>query len=363
MIVKVNWKNKQAGTALITVVLIAAVVVVMVVESIKVIKFQKQLSSNLINRDQAYAYLMGMEELAKIYLKKGFDTSDKEIVHLGQPWAQEDILFPIDGGQMTASITDMQSCFNLNSIMAEGKNNQQAAPQSEKPNNDNDGLVNVTQQNSLTDNGLSADNLPNLDTLEELIEKTKPNSEVIGKDLASATKDWIDDDFIETGAAGAEDPYYQGLEIPYRAANNLLAHKSELLTIRGFNHKLYSALKPLVCVLPSKDIYQINVNTVKEENAKLLSSVINSSKVTESDISKALSERPEEGFETVADFFDAMDLQDAKELKSDQLTVTSAYFEMKAIAEIGKTRVQMKTLFERDAESNFKVVSRYYGRD
>jgi len=36
---------------------------------------------------------------------------------------------------------------------------------------------------------------------------------------------------------------------------------------------------------------------------------------------------------------------------------------MTAKAEIGKTRVAMKTLFKKDDKNNFKVVSRYFGKD
>ena len=369
--------KKQQGTALITVVLIAAVVIVMVIESVKTVKYQKQLSSNLINRDQAFSYLLGMEELAKIYLKKAFENTEEDTVHLGQLWAQEDITFPIDGGGMTATIRDMQSCFNLNALLkpssqgsGERGGGERGGEEEGSPRSVNEGLTaSSNSRSSNEDDSGRPSELTGVKVLEVLIDKVKPDSSVIGKDLTAAFKDWMDEDIEPTGAEGAEDDYYQGLEIPYRTANSQIAHESELLTIKGFNREIYFALRPLICVLPDDSINEVNVNTVSAESATLLYAIIdanNSSATTninEGDVSKAISERPEEGYESISDFVQAMGLEDTQSFRSENLTVTSAYFEMRAKAEIGKTRVEMKTLFKKDEDKNFTVVSRYFGRE
>ncbi|WP_196139289.1 type II secretion system minor pseudopilin GspK [Aliikangiella sp. G2MR2-5] len=347
---------RQKGTALVTVVLIAAVVIVMVVESVKTVRFQKQLSTNLINRDQAYSYLIGMEELAKIYLKKAFEAEKGDTVHLGQLWAQDDITFPIDGGAMTASIKDMQSCFNLNTIAEEASTKNQNNSKNSNSNNLNSG-----GQGAAT---------PGQKILEELIEKVKEDSDSIGKDLAEALKDWVDEDSEPSGASDAEDSYYQGLELPYLAANSLIAHESELMTIKGYDQKLYQQLRPYVCVLPDSQVNQINVNTITGESAALVYAVLsiassstqNSNSYSLSDVSKAISDRPEDGYENVQDFIQAMG-SSGKAASTDYLDVTSHYFQMTAKAEIGKTRVEMKTLFKKEDDNNFKVVSRYFGRE
>jgi len=368
-----NFKHQQSGTALITVVLIAAVVIVMVVESVKTIQYQKQLSSNLINKDQAYSYLMGMEELAKIYLKKAFENEKEDTVHLGQLWAQEDITFPLDGGGMTANIRDMQSCLNLNSLLTSGSGGNNTGDTKNPPNNG--GIVNNSPSKSPGGNNLGgsesggSEGVSGVKIFEELVNRVKPDTSIIGKDLAASLKDWMDSDIEPTGAEGAEDDFYQALEIPYRTANSAIAHESELLTIRGFNRDIYFALKPHICVI-NDDVSDINVNTISEESSALVYAILNSNNksggsqsITESDVKKAISARPEEGYESVGEFVKEMGLSGNANFKTTNLTVTSHFFEMKAKAEIGKTRVEMKTLFKREDDNDFSVQARYFGRE
>ena len=359
-----RFYSKQKGTALVTVVLIAAVVIVMVIESVKTIRFQKQLSANLINRDQAYSYLMGMEELAKIWLKRAFENEKQaKTVNLEQPWAQDDITFPIDGGAMTASITDMQSCFNLNIVAEPGNNNTgSGGSRGSGGGTPRGGATSGAQQNNQprSPNGQSGSIPPGQKILEELISQTVESSETPASDLAAAVKDWIDEDF-EPSQQGAEDDYYQGLEVAYRTPNAPIAHVSELRTIKGFNRKVYDSIKKLVCVLP-KEVSKINVNTVLAENSALIYAALQGEGITPSEVQKALSDR-EEAYETVQDFIDATGVARSENLNTDYLGVTSEYFLVNAKAEIGKTRVHLKTIFHRDEDNNFTVHSRYYGRD
>lgn len=335
-----NFPRRQQGTVLITVILIASFVIILVVESIKTVKYQQQLSSNLIHRDQAYSYLMGMEELAKIWMKKAFANEKEDVVHLNQPWAQDDITFPIDGGLMTASIRDMQSCFNLNSIgIIESGDGGQKNPV-------NGGAAETEGQK----------------IFEELIDKTKEDTSITGKALAAATRDWIDSDIEPSGPDGAEDDYYQGLEVPYRTANSKIAHVSELRVIKDFSDGILSILEPYICVIPGEDVEQLNINTITEEQAVLLYAVLNGKDISLSDVKQALSSRGENGFKEVGEFTAELG-EKAKNVNTDRLATTSKYFEISALAEVGRTKVAMKTLFKKDDENNFKVISRYFGKE
>jgi general secretion pathway protein K len=364
-----NFSN-QSGTALITVVLIAAVVIILVLESIKIIRSQKLLSNNLINRDQAYSYLMGMEELAKIWLKKSFDNNKEDNVHLNQNWAQDNITFPLDGGGMTASIIDMQSCFNLNSIVKMSNPDDQSRDNNTLPNTpgqlvqapDNAGAT--EPQPELNSDGTVQQPVGQL-IFEELVNQIKENSDITGKELAAILRDWIDEDTEPFEADGAEDSYYQGLDVAYRTGNTLIAHTSELLAMKNFNMVIYQKLLPHICVLPDENDYQININTVKQDSAVLLYAALGAKGVTLSEVTQALNARGEKGFEKMEDF-----LEEFGEKKGnidrkfqERLTVKSDYFQMSAKAEIGKTRVSMKTLFKKDPKNNFKIVSRYIGKE
>jgi general secretion pathway protein K len=350
---------RQTGTVLITVVLIAAFVIVLVIQSVKTVRFQKQLSSNLINRDQAYSYLMGMEELAKIWLKKAFDNEKGETVHLNQPWAQDNITFPIDGGMMIASIRDMQSCFNLNSVAVIDNNpgNNQQGGDLKSPNPVDD----ATPERDERDPADPYAKTLGQEIFEELVHKISDDTQVTGQALATALRDWIDADIDPAGPDGAEDGYYQGMAIPYRTANSPIAHISELRAMKDFGPAIYEKLTPFVCVLPDENVVTLNVNTIAEDAVVLLEAALGG-KVTASEISQALSKRGEEGFEDIQQF-----LAEFGEKKLDKyaarLGVTSEYFEVSSQAEIGKTRVALKTLFKKEENNQFKVVSRYYGKE
>ncbi|MCW8875816.1 MAG: type II secretion system minor pseudopilin GspK [Kangiellaceae bacterium] len=349
-----RFHSKQKGTALVTVVLIAAVVIVMVIESVKTIRFQKQLSSNLINRDQAYSYLMGMEELAKIWLKRAFENEKEDVVHLNQPWAQDNITFPIDGGAMTATIKDMQSCFNLNTIAAADN-----SPGDSRGKDDEDNRRGESPEVPNASRNGAKGELPGQQIFQQLLGQVMDSSEVPAQDLAAAARDWMDEDF-EPFDQGAEDDFYQGLEVAYRTPNSSIAHVSELRTIKGFSRPVYDSIKKLVCVLP-KNVNTINVNTVEAENYAIIYAALKNNKVNSSSVQQALSERPEEGYTAVKEFTDKLESSE-KDL-GEYLSVTSKFFMVNAKAEIGKTRVSLKTIFERDEDNNFKVISRYYGRD
>jgi len=358
-------KNKQSGTVLVTVLLVVVFVAILVVEVNKTVARQANLNRNLIHRDQAFSYLNGMEELAKIYMKKAFDAEKEDTVHLGQEWAQQDITFPIDGGVMSAKIVDMQSCLNLNSLSVIDKRNPNTGENNEKEKEGDEGThgnpslgggnqnLTPTGQNQITTSE---------EILTTLLEKIIDSSEVQPSALAAAARDWIDTDVTPSGPDGVEDLYYQGLDIPYLTANGPIAHVSELRAIKSFDKKTYERLRHYVCVLPDGKNNKLNVNTIPLEKSELLYAALGG-KVTQSEVKTLISERPEKGYE-MQEFWEKVGpTKTVKKNLKQRLDITSSYFLMDAKAEIESTKVYMKTLFVKEDNNNFKVVSRYFGKE
>ena len=53
------------------------------------------------------------------------------VVSLGQNWAREDGVFPVEDGTLSGRVQDLQSCFNLNSLsiaLREGDDDLEAQP-------------------------------------------------------------------------------------------------------------------------------------------------------------------------------------------------------------------------------------------
>ncbi|PHS18787.1 MAG: hypothetical protein COA86_06315 [Kangiella sp.] len=352
----IKFNKRQKGTVLITVILVVAFVALLIVEINKRVNYQSTLARNMIHRDQAYSYLIGMEELAKIYLQKGFDKEKDDKVHLNQAWAQSDITFPIEGGGMTATIKDMQSCFNLNTLGDKERNNRN---QTGKNNQSNQSLVGPQPINpSSNQNQKTIGEEIFTDYLESVLDDSQINPAA----LAAELRDWIDEDSTPSGPDGVEDLYYQGLETPYLPANDSIAHKSELLAVRSFTREISALIEQDVCVLPNIKENQLNVNTITSEGAQLLHAALGK-KVELSKVKELINTRPSKGYD-MQGFWDALGTQAkiSSHLKS-RLTDTSRYFQMKSKAQIKTTKVFMTTLFVKDDSNRFKVVSRYFGKD
>ena len=349
----------QRGTVLITVILVVAFIAILVVEVNKTVVYQANLNRNLLHRDQAYSYLMGMEEIAKIYLKKAFDAEKDDVIHLGQPWAGQNITFPFDGGVMSATVVDMQSCLNLNSVsilepITEQKGNANSPSPvrgSNQPNTSAGNDRNDEKKESITEQILTT-------LLEKLIEDT----EIQPSALSAQVRDWIDVDFKPTGPDGAEDLYYQSLDVPYLPPNSAIAHVSELRSIKSFNAATYELVRDYICVLPDGNDNKLNVNTIPAERSELLYAVLDG-KISDSAVKKLISERPKSGYSMQAFWDEVGSAIKIKRSYKDRIDVTSRYFQMDAKAEIETTKVYLKTLFFKEDDNTLKVVSRYFGKE
>ncbi|MDQ7048558.1 MAG: type II secretion system minor pseudopilin GspK [Enterobacterales bacterium] len=255
----------QRGAVLLTVLLVVVFLSLILLDIGKNVQYQSTLNRNLLQRDQGYEYLIGMEELAKIYLKKAFDNTKDDNVNLSQPWAKKNIQFPFDGGSMSGVIRDMQSCFNLNSIaMIDTSTNAT----NNSPRNSNQGPVTFSANNANATTNASQDpDEQNKITIGEqlltlLIEKSVDNTDVQASAIAAAVRDWIDKDSTPSGPDGAEDSFYQGLQTPYLPPNGPIAHVSELRVIKGVDPMSYAQIRSDLCVLPDSEENKINVNTI-----------------------------------------------------------------------------------------------------
>ncbi len=263
--------KRQSGVTLLIVLVVVALSTIIAAQLIEQGTFSQRRTQLMLAREQAYQLALGGEALARQWMQKGFEKgADK--VHLNQPWATTPMEFPIEGGVIRATVKDALSCFNLNSIVTQSnEDNQAPRPPSEESNNQN----------------------PNYVIYENLVRevlKEVENVEVSEKMLAQTLLDWIDADIEPSGFDGAEDMEYTGYDIPYRTGNGKLANRSELRVIKGYSDKIYKALKKYVCAYPLDDINMINVNTIDEEKLALLTAVA-------SDKAQALiSERPEDGY-------------------------------------------------------------------
>ncbi len=307
----------QQGVALITAVLIVALVTAVAVTMASKQQFDIRRTANIFNNDIAYQFALGAEDYARNVLES--DTSSTD--HLGEDWAQE-VAVPVEGAMLTGAVQDLQGRINLNSLL--------------------DGSTKV-----------NAVMLKRFERLLRLLD--------LDEQIAQAVVDWIDGGIEPELDGGAEDDYYMLQTPPYRAANRLMVSVSELLLVKGVDHEAYQLLFPHVSALPNTDS-GININT---SSAEVLASLADN--LTVADGEALIEARPDEGFDNIANFetadFNGQSLLNdhSTTYKKDFLGFKSSFFLVDAMAEFDQSTAQLHSLVERTKNDGVKVLMRSRG--
>lgn len=322
---------KQKGVALITVMLIVALCAVIATQMTARLQMQVQRSANITFNQQAYWYAMGAEAFTKRVLITAF-KKDADVTHLGQIWAQGETTFPVEFGEISGEITDLQSCLNLNALRA-----------------------------PLT---TGTDKVPARLALETLLINIQLDGigQFEAESMADSLTDWLDENSRISGSGGAEDDDYASREFPYLAANNFLGSVNELRIVANFTPAVINAIKPYVCVIPNSDQHQININTLDAEQPELLQALLDS---TLEEAEEILSARGDEGFETIEDFYGLPEFTKLKNNDSSkyEFVVDSEYFTLKASASFNNSYFAMNSVMKVTNNKYIDVISRTIGRN
>ena len=310
--------RQQRGVALITAVLIMALVAATAVAMASKQQLDIRRSANIFNNDIAYLFVLGAEDYARNVLEWDITQDKSTIDHTGENWAQT-VSVPVEGAMLTGTLQDLQGRINLNSLIdANGKPNALMQTRFKR----------LLKQLDLDDA------------------------------IADAVLDWIDEDITPTGFGGAEDDVYMLETPPYRAANNLMVSSSELMSIKGIDAETYEKLAPFVATLPVSDT-KININTAPAEVLATLTSSL-----TVADGEALVEARGEEGFATLADFtqHSLMINHQIPKNEQDSLDVQSAYFMLGAAAEFDQSIAYLHSVLKRDNNNGeVRVVMRSRG--
>lgn len=228
-------RDNERGAALLTVMLLVAVISVIAATALERLRLSTRLAANAVALDAARGYAYAAETLATTRIT-GLLRQTPDRVAMAQNWSDKPFGLPIPGGVATARVRDGGNCFNLNS------------------------LVLTSPDGSFVANPATIQQFARLARLLRVLN---------GEGIAAAAADWIDsDDVAQTG--GAEDSDYDG----YRTAHTLMADVSELRAVRGVTADAYVALRPWLCTLPTVERATVNVNTLSPEQAPLLAMLL-----------------------------------------------------------------------------------------
>ncbi|WP_371375878.1 type II secretion system minor pseudopilin GspK [Thalassotalea aquiviva] len=358
----------QKGVALITVLLVVALAVVFATKMNSALLLQLQRVENINSNQQAYWYAMGAEAFAKTVLTLSFqDSSDKNVTHLGQIWASGQSSFPVDLGEISGEISDLQSCLNLNALVQseQTKAESYSTGSGNSQTNADDKASDTGDESSQTNNEQSGEkNLPKM-ALKELIIllEVEGITSFEAESMADSLYDWLDGDSIISGSGGAEDNDYAAKLHPYLAANSKLASVGELRVIEHFTPAVINALKDYVCVLPNSDIHKININTIDPEKPILLQALLGG--IDKSQAQDILSERGDSGFEKIEDFYSLTQVKEIKDFNQfrQQFVVDSEYFKLKTTTSFNNSFFSMSSVMKINTDQSISVINRSIGAD
>ena len=324
-------KKNQQGVALLTALLISALVTVAAVAMASRQQLDVRRTGNMLEADQAYMYALAAEALAIQVLN--VDRGLNQIDTLDDIWNEELPPTIIEGGMISGSIDDLQGRFNLNNLIDVTPGNNKGKPDIEQTKM----LQRVFAQVSLAKEDVQ-----------------------LSPFMANRITDWIDPD-LNSLADGAEDSNYLSLELPYRAANRLMTSPSELAAVAGLSLADVAALQPYVATLPqaatATSATQVNVNTAPK--MVLMSLDQNITAQIAEDLVVFRTATP---FGNTADFVAELAHHqitfDPNRVSS--LSVTSDYFLITSNASIGRTTLAMYSLLERTG-TGVVVISRSIG--
>lgn len=311
----------EEGVALLTVLLLVAVMSALAVGVLDDIRFGIRRTANGEAVSQARWYALGAEAMARGRLADLAANAP-----LAGDWNGKTFRYPLDDGVIQGRISDGAACFNLNSVV--------------------DGAGETFRRRDLGAAQFTA--------LLIALQVAPRQAEA----LTGALVDWIDSDALRE-PGGAEDETYQRGARPYRTAGTLLSEVSELRAVRGFDAALYARLRPHVCALPTPILSPININVLSERQAPLLVMLTDGS-ITIEAARRAIAARPPQGWPDIASFWRLPAL--AKALPADdainQVVVRPRFFTLESEVSHRDAIVVSTSLFEQDAAGKIRLAAR-----
>ncbi len=323
---RITPTHRQKGVALLTVLLILAIMVIIAGNMSSRLQLELRRTSNIVTHEQARWYALAGEELVKKTLKE--TLKDNDTINLDQYWALEGMMYPVENGQIGGQVFDEQACFNLNAVIGNDDEKGQAP-------------LAVRQFRNLL----------------EQLDMDAYESEQI----SDALRDWIDTDSNVITSYGAEDAYYESLNYPHQTGNQMLIDSSELRAIKGVTKAIYQKIRPYVCVLPTSTL-KINVNTVATDKPEIIAALF-LGQVPLDQVKTMLQDRPDSGWKNVEAFLSLPELSGLK-LSDEQakiFDIKSKYFSAHLQADFDTARVKLESLFKAESEKKVYVIRRQFG--
>ena len=297
------------GVALITAMLITALASMVAANLAWDNALDVRRTMVLLNHEQAVQVALGAESWVIGILHQ--DLEDSETDHLGEIWAIALPGLPIDGGEVTGTIEDLQGRFNVNNLIDD---NGEVVPES-------------------------------LERFRRLLIALELDPRIAG-----VAADWIDSNIEASFPDGAEDPIYTGIIPPYRSANQSLTSASEFAALEGMTKASFNILRPHITALPGRT--NININTA---TGPVLQSL--DENLAAADVERLLAEREIAGFADIQSTFSSLVTPDVL----NTLDESTNYFQLKVVVRIDTGRGSLYSVLHRGPQGSVTPILRSLG--
>lgn len=301
-------KSSERGAALLSVLLMVAVLAVIAATTLDRLALSTKLSANGNALAQARMFSYAAESIAAARIED-LVARDAAQTTLAGGWLGKEQILPIPVGTATATVRDGGNCFNLNSLVseAEGKYRFNATGQEQ--------FISLMMVLGINEN--------------------------VARPVAASAADWADSDNLAL-PDGAEDDAYRAAVSPYLAANRLFAHPSELRAVKGVTPAIYAKLRGWICALPQAGLSPLNANTLLPEQAPLLVMLFPPGRLSPISARSHLAKRPVSGYGSLIRFWESPELAalQPSDMVKGQVKLTSKYFLLDTQVSLGELALQ-----------------------
>lgn len=322
-------RTDRRGMALLTVLLLVAVMAVLAVAVLDDVRFSLRRGVNVQGVSQARWYALGAENLARGQIRR---LADRDAVRtpVRPAWNGAPVVLPLDDdGVLRAELRDGQACFNLNSVVEGSDRFLTPRP------------AGAAQFVALAQ-ALGA-----------------PEGEA--RRVADALTDWIDSN-PSPQPQGAEDPAYAALPTPRRTAGTLMAEPGELRAVLGVSDALHRRMAPFLCALPEAVLSPVNPNTLSPDQWPLLV-MLADGRLSPEQARGVIAGRPADGWDTRNAFWTqpALAHLDIPPQVQDQISLRTRYFTLRADVRWGGVEVVRTALLHDRDDAVVIVAGRWTG--
>lgn len=325
-----NTSPRDGGAALLSVLMLVAAMSVAALVAVEAIARATELARVTRDRGAAHWIAVSGETVGVAVVEDILAKTEGHLTEatpgLGAPYS-----FPVDRGTVTLRVHEASNCFNLNALVEPGERGWNVV----------EGEL-AAYKRLLMSLGLG-----------------NYEADLLGDSLA----DWIDSDSVSRGN-GAEDAYYGDLAVPYRTAGTVLENIRELRAIGPYTPEMIALLEPLVCVRPNFEQSTLNINTLTERQAPLLTALLSPDLSPESAFDM-IARRPAAGWFTTEAFLQEPELATlaTERLRIGTVSVETTHFLVEGRVSISGLEIPFEYLYGPGEDSAVQLLWRRRGED